>query len=83
MDKTILITKIHETPHQFVLVTAGCGSQAAPDLLAVSGASQSILETVTPYHPDAMINFLNQKPDKSVSTKTAQRMAGRAFCGRY
>lgn len=74
-----LIEKIHDTPTQIVLVTAGAGGQALAALLAVAGASRTLLEAVVPYCQPAFDRFLQQQPQQYVSAKTARRLAGRAL----
>ena len=74
-----LITQIHDAKGQIVLVTAGAGAQAMADLLAVAGASRTILEALVPYSKAAFVDFIGQEPDKFVSRKAGMLLAGRAF----
>ena len=70
-----LITKIHAAPQQTVVAVAGGGSLAVAWLLAVPGASRTLLESVVPYSRLAMIGLLGQEPEQYVSTETARDMA--------
>ena len=76
MDKVNeLITKIHAAPQQAVVAVAGGGSLAVAWLLAVPGASRTLLESVVPYSRWSMIGLLGQEPQQYVSTETARDMA--------
>ncbi len=74
-----LITAIHNSPHQVVLVTAGAGAQALADLLAVAGASRTLLEAIVPYSSAAFDDFLGYSPVKYVAQDTAVSLSGRAL----
>ena len=70
-----LISKIHAAPQQAVVAVAGGGSLAVAWLLAVPGASRTLLESVVPYSRLSMIGLVGQEPEQYVSTETAQDMA--------
>ena len=58
-----LVRTIHDHPVRTVLVTAGAGSQALADLLAVGGASRTLVEGVIPYSQaafDAQVAYWTQ-----------------------
>lgn len=74
-----LITAIHNNPRQIVLVTAGAGAQALADLLAVAGASRTLLEALVPYSAAAFADFLGYTPVKYVAPDTAITLAGCAL----
>lgn len=74
-----LITAIHHNPHQIVLVTAGAGAQALADLLAVAGASRTLLEAIVPYSAASFDSFLGYTPAKHVAQDTAVCLAGCAL----
>ncbi|HUM71268.1 MAG TPA: hypothetical protein PLK31_20765, partial [Chloroflexota bacterium] len=74
-----LITTIHHSSRQIVLVTAGAGAQALADLLAVAGASRTLLEAIVPYSAAAFDNFLGYTPAKYVAQDTAVSLAGCAL----
>ena len=58
IEVTQLVEKIHELPHKVVLATAGAGTQALSDLLAVAGASNTLIEARVPYAQEAFDNFV-------------------------
>ena len=74
-----LIQAIHDSPPRAVLTAAGAGSRALADLLAVPGASRTLLEALIPYAADSFDEFLGLRPDQYVSADTGRRMAGRAL----
>ena len=48
-------------------------------LLAVAGASRTVLEALAPYSPSSMAQFLGHRPEQSVDVQTARDMARRAY----
>lgn len=78
-DVRHLIQAIHDSPQRAVLAVAGAGGQALADLLAVAGASRTLLEARVPYSPAAFDDFLGGAPQHYVSEQTARLMAGRAI----
>jgi nicotinic acid mononucleotide adenylyltransferase len=74
-----LVRAIHDHPVRTVLVAAGAGSQALADLLAVGGASRTLVEGVIPYSQAAFDDFLGQPVEQYVSEATAGLLAGRAY----
>ena len=79
MDKTALISQIHATPVMTVLAVTGGGTQAVADLLAVPGASRTVLEAVIPYSQAAQSAFLGQTVDHSVTAEAAATLARAAY----
>ncbi len=79
MDNTALITQIHATPIMTVLAAAGGGAQAVADLLAVPGASRTILEATIPYSQAAQSAFLGKTVDQSVTAEAAAAFARAAY----
>jgi|SRR5581483_3772934 len=79
MDRTALITQIHASPVMAVLVVTGGGSQAVADLLAVPGASRTVLEVLVPYSDKSFVEFLGATPTQAVSVETAATLARRAY----
>jgi nicotinamide mononucleotide (NMN) deamidase PncC len=79
MDRVALITQIHVHPAQAVLVVTGGGAQAVADLLAVPGASRTLLEALVPYSEPSLIEFLGALPTQAVSVETAAALAKQAF----
>jgi len=70
---------IHRAPRKFVLTMSGGGGCALAQLLAVPGASRTVLEAVVPYSSEAMVSFLGGRPDQFCSARTARAMAMVAF----
>jgi hypothetical protein len=48
-------------------------------LLAVPGASRTVLEVIVPYHEEALADFLGRRPEQFCSAPTSRDMARRAF----
>jgi Cytidylyltransferase-like len=74
-----LILAIHAAETRAMLVVAGAGSQALADLLAVGGASRTVIEGLIPYSQPAFVDFLGQMPEQFVAATTARLLAGRAY----
>ena len=74
-----LIQLIHKTPYKIVMATAGAGTQALSDLIAVEGASNTLIEARVPYSKDAFVDFVGGNLKKFVSPKAARLLAGGAF----
>ena len=79
VEVTKLVEKIHDQPHKIVLATAGAGTQALSDLLAVAGASNTLIEARVPYSKEAFDKFVGHQPEKYVSARAARLLAGSAF----
>lgn len=79
MDRTALITQIHTSPLMTVLVVTGGGAQAIADLLAVPGASRTVLEALVPYSDKSLAEFLGMTPAQAVSVETAAMLARRVY----
>ena len=76
-DVTQLVEQIHLSPHKIVLATAGAGTQALSDLLAVAGASNTLIEARVPYAQEAFDKFVGHQPEKYVSARAARLLAWR------
>jgi nicotinamide mononucleotide (NMN) deamidase PncC len=74
-----LITAIHASPTMAVIVVTGGGAQAIADLLAVPGASKTVLEVLVPYSERSLTEFLGAPPTQAVSVDTAAAMAQAAY----
>ena len=74
-----LVEAVHASPTRAVIAVAGAGSQALAWLLAIPGASRTLLEAVVPYERQALIGFLGHEPEQFVSTQTATELAGAAY----
>ncbi len=79
MDRVVLIAQIHASTTMTVLVVTGGGAQALADLLAVPGASRTLLEALVPYSDPSLAEFLGALPAQAVSIETAAALARRAF----
>ncbi len=74
-----LIAKIHASPGRVVLAVSGGGSDAIGQLLAVPGASRTVLEARVPYAAEALAEFLGGAPEQYCAERTARAMAMAAF----
>ena len=74
-----LVQTIHDAPERIIFVSAGAGTEALSNLLAVAGATRTLLEALVPYSTAAFDDFLGQTPTKYVTERTARLLAGRAF----
>jgi len=70
-----VIQRIHDSSLQAALVVSGGGSQALAWLLAVPGASRTVLETTLPYSYVAFERFIGYRPDQFVCRPTAINLA--------
>ena len=61
------------------MAVTGGGSLAVGDLLAVPGASKTILEAVVPYSEAALADYLSREPEQCCSEQTARQLAMSAF----
>ncbi|MFT7139213.1 MAG: nicotinamide mononucleotide (NMN) deamidase PncC [Candidatus Azotimanducaceae bacterium] len=74
-----LIEQIHNTEGRFEIAVTGGGTSVIGQLLAVSGASRSLLNAVVPYSDAALSNYLGTTPAQACSEQTARLLATRAF----
>jgi hypothetical protein len=74
-----LITAIHNSGRKCVLAMTGGGTGVAAQLLGIPGGSRTILEILVPYHEQALIQFLGQRPAQFCSAATSRLMANRAY----
>jgi nicotinamide mononucleotide (NMN) deamidase PncC len=81
MDSVIreAIEAMHAGPHSVVLICTGGGAAAVQWLLAVPGASATVLEALVPYSHEALTALLGASPVKATSPETARAMAERAY----
>lgn len=75
MNRPSLIAQIHDTPVMAVIVITGGGAQAIADILAVPGASRTLLEALVPYSEKSLIDLLDSPPVQAVSAETAAALA--------
>jgi len=74
-----LIRRIHADPLRAVLAVTGGGSRAFAELLAVPGASHTVLEAIVPYSQASLTQFLSARPEQFCSSPTARAMAMAAY----
>lgn len=74
-----LVEAIHAAPWRTVLALSGGGSRALSELLAVPGASRTLLDAAIPYSGEALIEWLGGRPDQFCAAETARAMAMVAF----
>ena len=81
MDPAVraMVGRLHAAPGRTVLAVAGGGAEAIGWLLAVPGASRTVLEAVVPYAPKALADLLGYYPVQSVGEQTAMDMARTAY----
>ena len=79
MNTTALISQIHASPVMTVLAVTGGGGQAVAELLAVPGASRTVLEAVIPYSQAAQSAFLGETVRQSVTAAAAAALARAAY----
>ncbi len=78
-DVKHVVQAVHDSPTMAVVAVAGAGGEALAWLLAVPGASRTVLEAVVPYSQPAMEAFLGYEPDQYVSAEAARSMAKAAY----
>jgi len=78
-DWQALIRSLHAAPHQAVLAVTGGGTSALCELLAVPGASRTVIEAVVPYAAASLSDFLGRPPEQFCSETTALAMASVAY----
>ncbi len=74
-----LIKAIHAGNDKCVVAVTGGGASAVAALLAVPGASNTILEALVPYSDGSLQDFLGFKPVQSCSSRTARELAMAAW----
>ena len=75
----LLISQIHATPTMAVVVVTGGGVQAVADLLAIPGASRTVLEALVPYSQASQTAFLGQTVEYSVTAEAGAAFAQAAY----
>ena len=76
---TKIIEELHHSPGHWVLAITGGGSSAISSILAVPGASRTLVEATVPYDPNSLHKYLGGSVDKACSATTAQAMAMASF----
>ena len=62
-----------------MLAVTGGGTTAISDLLAVPGASRTLLEATVPYDSQALADYIQRTPEQSASASTARQLAMSAY----
>jgi len=75
VERYELVRRIHATPTMVVLAVTGGGVATIADLLAVPGASRTVLEASVPYAATALADLLGGPPAQATSSDTAAAMA--------
>jgi hypothetical protein len=70
-----LIQRIHAASCPTAAAVTGGGSRALADLLAVPGASRTLLEGLIPYSAASLTDWLGRRPEQFCSEETALAMA--------
>lgn len=78
LQQHALISAFHAAGQRCVLAMTGGGAGAAAWLLAVPGASRSVLEVIVTYDERSLEDFLRHRPLSCCSAETARAMARRA-----
>ena len=73
------ISRIHGSKTRLVMAISGVGSQSANWLLAVPGASKTLLEATIPYSNESLNHYIGEIPEQYVSESTALSMAKSAY----
>lgn len=71
------IAALHAAPARLVVAVTGGGASAVAWLLAVPGASRTVVEAVVPYAQAALDAWLGGAPESYCSAETARLMARR------
>ena len=73
------VSRLHASPPLAVVAVSGAGGQALHWLLAVAGASRTLLEAQIPYSKRSLSRYLGSEPVQAASAATALEMARAAF----
>lgn len=73
------VERIHSTAFKFVLFVTGGASQAPSWLLAVPGASRTVLEVRVPYAKGSLAEVLGHEPSSYSSAEAALEMSKAAY----
>lgn len=74
-----LVAAIHAAPARGVFTVAGGGSGLFSALLAVPGASATVLEARVPYASQALAELLGGRPEQACSARTTRALAMQAL----
>ncbi len=74
-----LVARLHASPLRCVFAVTGAGAEALSWLLAVPGASKTVLEATVPYSRAALVELLGCEPLSLASAEVAGEMAEAAY----
>ena len=74
-----IVQALHDSPWRGVFHVTGGGASLLADLLAVPGASRTLLDASIPYANQALADLLGQTPEQASSTATARALAMAAY----
>jgi hypothetical protein len=74
-----LITRVHSSDVRVCLVLAGAGSRAVSWLMAVPGASRTVLDAQLPYSVAALDEYVDIQSQQHVSAGEAELMSVAAY----
>ena len=75
----VALEAVHASPVRAVLHVTGGAAQSLGWVMAVPGASRTLLEARVPYAREAMVDMLGHEPKQYVSPQTARDMARVAY----
>ena len=78
-DVQSLVEAIHDSPTMAVVVVSGAGAQSLAWLLAVAGASRTLLEAIVPYGRKSMGQVLGHEPTQYASLEVTEELAQAAY----
>ncbi len=74
-----IVQQLHDSPWRGVFHVTGGGASLLAELLAVPGASRTLLDASIPYANQALADLLGQAPEQASSTTTARALAMAAY----
>jgi len=74
-DVRALVEALHGAPALATLAVTGAGSRALAWLLAVGGASRTVLEATVPYAASSTSGYIGFAPDEFASVEVASALA--------
>ena len=74
-----VVKRIHLSPTRGVVCVTGGAAQAVSWLLAVPGASGTVLEALVPYSRFSLFDFLGHETESFASAETVAEMAVAAY----
>lgn len=70
-----LVEQIHQRTGKIIIVVTGGGASAITRLLAVPGASNTLISAFIPYHQAELSTYLGAEPEQACSSNTARALA--------